>query len=275
MVTEVLIEDNKKAPLGYISELKNFENGKKFEFKPYVNIIVGPNGCGKSTLLKLISRYMFCDHTMYSHIPSDYKNIHLFNTLRQKGDMFLGGVSVKADYNGLCFRYKPVSEYTDEDTNSSVENFALFFDGKSSSIGQQSMQAVQALFSAMFKQGIDVNFPMKTLCALFKNGESLNDVWTENYKQMVDYYRRNQVSITQEDFQFTVLMDEPDRNLDVENIEDIYAVLSTEKELTQVIAVVHNPILIYRLAKLDRINIIEMEPGYVERIKKFVEDGTK
>lgn len=65
-------------------------------------------------------------------------------------------------------------------------------------------------------------------------------------------------------------MDEPDRNLDIFNIEEVYGILSHKKEQTQVVSVVHNPLLIYRLSKYNGINFIEMKDGYVNRIKKEI-----
>ena len=47
MVTKVVINNNEDSPIGYLSELKAFKNGKEYVFKPGVNIIVGENGCGK------------------------------------------------------------------------------------------------------------------------------------------------------------------------------------------------------------------------------------
>ena len=43
-------------------------------------------------------------------------------------------------------------------------------------------------------------------------------------------------------------------------------VLSYQKEMTQLIRVIHNPILIYKLSKLDYINFIELTDGYLEEI---------
>ena len=37
-------------------------------------------------------------------------------------------------------------------------------------------------------------------------------------------------------------------------------------------AVIHNPILIYKLSKCSHVNIIEMTDGYVEDVVKFVEN---
>ena len=63
MVTKVVIKDNKKSPVGYISSLKNFKNGNSFVFKDGVNVIVGENGSGKTTLMKLIESYLLVGYT--------------------------------------------------------------------------------------------------------------------------------------------------------------------------------------------------------------------
>ena len=39
------------------------------------------------------------------------------------------------------------------------------------------------------------------------------------------------------------------------------------KLMTQLICVIHNPILIYKLSKLEHINFIELTDGYLEEIK--------
>ena len=52
MIEKIVIRDNKKSPVRYLPEIPLFKNGKVFEFKPGVNVIVGKNGCGKTTLMK-------------------------------------------------------------------------------------------------------------------------------------------------------------------------------------------------------------------------------
>lgn len=273
MVTQVIVNDNTKSSLRYLKDVPAFANGKTYEFKPYINIVVGPNGSGKSTLLKLISDFMLCNHSMCSKAPNDAMSaiheLRFFDSSRAiDGDMFCDGVDIKSDYAGICFRYKPISEYTEADTNKCVENMALFVDGKRSSVGQQSLSALKALFHTMFAGKHDVNFPHEQMKRLF---EKSNDLWQKNFNQYVDYIKRNTVKMYPDDFQYTVLLDEPDRNLDIDNVMELYPVLSTKKEMTQIIAVIHNPILIYKLSKVAHINFIEMEEGYVDKIKKFVE----
>ena len=56
-----------------------------------------------------------------------------------------------------------------------------------------------------------------------------------------------------------------------EYIEDLYNTLAHKKEHTQIIAVIHNPILIYKLSKIKDINIIQMKRGYLNKIKELIE----
>lgn len=85
-----------------------------------------------------------------------------------------------------------------------------------------------------------------------------------------EYYEDNHVVLMEKDFEYTILMDEPDRNLDIDNIMDLYKVLSFHKPQTQIIAVIHNPALIYKLSKLDCVNFIEMTKGYLKKITGFM-----
>lgn len=56
----------------------------------------------------------------------------------------------------------------------------------------------------------------------------------------------------------------------IDNIMDLYKVLSFHKPQTQIIAVIHNPALIYKLSKLDCVNFIEMTKGYLKKITGFM-----
>ena len=71
MITSVKIKDNTKTPFEYVSDIEAFENGKKFIFKPGVNVIIGKNGSGKSTLLNIISMYALCEKSMCSEMPTE------------------------------------------------------------------------------------------------------------------------------------------------------------------------------------------------------------
>lgn len=44
----------------------------------------------------------------------------------------------------------------------------------------------------------------------------------------------------------------------------------SHKPQTQIIAIIHNPALIYKLSKLDCVNFIEMTEGYLSKTCIFV-----
>lgn len=266
MITEIIINDKNKTPINYFGELKIFKNKKVFNFKSGVNILVGPNGSGKSTLFNLISSFFFCEDTMYSRVPNNgFEMPKLWKMFKEE---LLDGVDIKSDYKGLLFRYKPSLEMTKDNVLDNFDNFNLFINSRNASIGEQTIQALGTLFEKMFNdENLDLRFPFDKFKKRYNN---CNESWNKKIKDLEEYYRRNTIKIEGE-YQFTVLLDEPDRNLDIENINSIYNILSYKKPNTQIIAIIHNPILIYKLSKNKEINFIEFEKGYIDKIKNIIE----
>lgn len=231
--------------------MKNFKNGTEFNFKSGVNIIVGENGCGKTTLMKLIEAYLMvdkeeCDRGIFnSNINRLYQSI---------GKDFLGGVSVIADYEKNTFRLCHVAEKNNDQVMKNFRNFGTFFEQKHASTGDGVHIALKSLFNMMFSKEAKLKFDYTQ----FK----------EDYPAYTEYINNNKLDIVKNGYldEWTILMDEPDRNLSIDNIEDIKSILSIHKEKTQVIAVIHNPILIYSLSKIEGINFIEMTKGYVDKV---------
>lgn len=252
MITRVVIKDNTKSPLRYISELKAFKNGTEYEFKPGVNIIVGENGSGKTTLMELIRKYLIVDFT--ECFRGDYNcNINaLFKTFHNA--TMHDGVDVYADYKKNTFRLSHASEKVDNEAIKTFEDFGSFFDQKHSSTGEGVLVAINYLFGYIFGKKAKLTFDY--------------DQFKEVYPLYVDYVEKHRVECADE---WTILMDEPDRNLSLDNIEQIKGILSFHKEHTQMIAVVHNPLLIYALSKMEHIHFIELTKGYVKKVKKQVE----
>lgn len=266
MLTKVTITDNSNTPLRYVADI--WENGTSWEFKPGVNIVVGENGCGKSTLLKLIAAYGLCADSMKSQLPdktSLLKIEHLYHQKFQQDSTFRDGCIVNMDYQGTLFRYTPATEFNNEDALDSFANFSLTINKHRSSMGESMLDAMGMLIKTMNEEK-DVNFPIKQLK---KYIDSVNYVWSRKLDMLLDYYKANRIEVKQDDFEFTVLMDEPDRNLDITHIKELYNILSYHRPMTQLIAVVHNPVLIYKLAQTD-VNFIEMTPDYLYHVKNLI-----
>jgi ABC-type cobalamin/Fe3+-siderophores transport system ATPase subunit len=256
MVYKVVIKDNEKAPLQYLSDLDNFQNGMEYVFKPGVNLIVGENGCGKTTLMKLIQRYL-----LVGQQQCEEKNVvKLFENYKLKDEEMTDGVDVYADYTTNIFRLAHPEEYKGESGIGlqSFENFGALGTMMQSSTGEGVTTAINNLWNLMFSGKASLSFP------------KLSGWRKERYAAYIDYVKKHRIKPTEEEKEITILMDEPDRNLSLDNIEHIRSILSFHKPQTQLIAVIHNPLLIYNLSKVEDINIIEMTEGYVHKVKSII-----
>lgn len=254
MVEKVIIRNNRNTPISYLKDLKSFKNGTEFTFKEGVNIIVGENGCGKTTLLKLIRKYLLLHDTECS--IGDYaSNIR---SLFDISEGFRDGVEVYADYKRNSFRLVHYGERANEESMSSFENFQELYSQKHASTGEGVIIALNSLFSYIFNEKAELTFDYEQ----FK-GDRYNDYYEYTQKHMIDGK------------EFTILMDEPDRNLSLENMKQISGILSFHKPNTQIIAVIHNPLLIYNLSNNKDVNFIEMTNGYVKKVRKEVEELLK
>lgn len=263
MITSVKIKDNTKTPFEYVSDIEAFENGREFIFKPGVNVIVGKNGSGKSTLLNIISMYALCEKSMCSEIPIEALD---FPPIFDDDDKVLDGIDISSDYAGKVFRLLPSAEMNRDSVLKNISNLDLYVNNIRRSYGEKVVLSLESLFNLMFGQK-DYVFPIQDLVEYKKK---LNAFWIKRIDNLLKYYERNRITLTESSFEYTVLMDEPDRNLDIDNIMQIYNVLSFHKPQTQIIAIVHNPALIYKLSKLDCVNFIEMTEGYLKDVVNFI-----
>lgn len=252
MITKLVVKDNKKAPLRYLVDLDNFKNGTEYEFKPGVNIIVGENGCGKSTLLNLIKRYLLVGFT---ECERGAYNANL-NALRASvlDDVMLDGIDVYADYRKNTFRLSHAGEKAQHDSLETFEEFGTFYSQSNSSTGEGVLSAINYLFNYMFSKDAKLTFDYEKECSKF-------------FPAYVKYVDSHRIDFG---YEWTILMDEPDRNLSLDNIKQIKGILSFHKQSTQLIAVIHNPLLIYALDKVKEINWIQMTPGYIRKVKQQI-----
>lgn len=246
MITRVFIKDTTKTPLNWLPKLDNFKNGTEYVFKNGVNVIVGENGSGKSTLLNLIKSYLLVDYTECSRGKYN-SNI---NRVTDYGKGIKDGADVYADYKRNTFRLCHKGEMYDEDILERFEYAQTTFNQSSSSTGESVLISIDLLFKTMFSK----------TAKLFFDYDQFKDTSCNDYYEYVEKHR------VETDDSWTILMDEPDRNLSIDNIDQITGILSYDKPNTQVIAVVHNPLIIYSLSKVGSVNFIEMTKGYKDKI---------
>lgn len=265
MITKVEIVDNNNTPLSYISNLKAFKNGTSFDFKSGINIIIGKNGCGKSSLIKLLSLFLLCDDSSYSKIKNDTLfSYSLFKeNFGKDTDVLLDGIKIKSDYCGVVYNYITHKDISENNILSDIGNFSNYVDNVSSSTGESMVNSLNYLFNTAFSNR-NIQFPIQEL---INKNKIVNEYWQKRIRNLLNYYKENSIKVTEKSFEYTFLLDEPDRNLDITNIEQLFTILSYKKPMTQLICVIHNPILIYKLSKLDYVNFIELTAGYLNDIK--------
>ena len=169
-------------------------------------------------------------------------------------------MKIKCDYAGVVYNY---ISCTAIDHPTDINILSNYIERGNKSFGEKTRYEIYSLFDLAFSNK-NVQFPIKKIVT---QRDSSNDFWRDRLNNLLKYYKENRFDTTPEEFSFTFVIDEPDKNLDIENIEDIYKVLSYKKEMTQLICVIHNPILIYKLSKLEHINFIELTKGYLKEIK--------
>lgn len=257
MITKVVIRDNTKSAVPYISQLPGFTNGTEYIFKPGVNIIIGENGSGKSTLMKLIECYTLVDKTECSRGLFN-SNI---NRLMGLSDTVPDGIGVYGDYTKNIFRLCHSSEKSNDDVLSNANSFGEHYLMMHSSTGEGMNIAVESMFMRAFSKDAKLFFDYHEVANMSKSYKSYGKYVDEHTDRTYD--------------EWTFLMDEPDRNLDITNIDQIRRVLSFHKERTQIIAVVHNPLLLYSLSNEPSVNFIEMTGGYLNKVKNTVNNIIK
>ena len=231
MITKVQITDNSKLPLKYAKELDAFKNGKEYNFKGGVNVIIGKNGSGKTTLMKMIAMYMLCNDSLCSRLPNfaNYGALKLNDIFKHNEEELLDGIKITADYAGVVYNCLAHNEMKNEDILDNVTNMNYYLSNNGASTGETTVNSVGQLFKFAFRN-TNIEFPLKEIMDIVKN-KTCNDFWEERLTNLLKYYRDNRDNfITQQNFEYTFLLDEPDRNLDITNIDSVYEILSHRKE---------------------------------------------
>jgi len=241
-------------------------------FEPGVNVLCGNNGSGKSSILNMLKLFTFTEKSFYSEWPREYPWIYL-DRLSNKDGTF--PIQIYADYRYTFFSFRDLQPLQHKmhggDTLGSLDNLRQYFIDSRISRGQSVLETFNILFECMFGKkklkGDELKFPLEKL---------INYTTKEKpeYSHVAEYYQRHLEA--DDSYRYTLLMDEPDNNLDINNIRNTLDIYAKERPDTQIIVSLHNPIALYKLAKQKNPpNFIELTQGYIADIVNFVEESKR
>lgn len=259
MITKIIIKEPKfTIARGYWEQVPILSQRATIEFGPALNVLVGSNGCGKTTLCKLLAFYTCCVETAYSQFPFGYEQFAWERNLQ--ADIY-DGADVVNDYSIPVFSTLYTQSKNSQWALNDIQSFGFNWDYQTSSSGQQ--------------QGMSWNRMVMNLNEVAKNKIGFQKPERRDHpcvqNSILDYMERNQ---TPEDVEnrYTIISDEPDRNIDIDNTIGLYDILCeiAGKKRLQSIVTLHNPLIIAKLLKeRDDVNWIEMSEGYLDKVTKF------
>lgn len=228
---------------------------KTFKFEPGLNVLFGKNGTGKSTLLLLIARTFHCAQGGYSKITQTSVWDMQVNTDNKD---LPSGYRIQHDGNMVFFLDpdKDVGIMGDSFDNDFMEEAVKGVGLKCLSQGERAVFKLITMFENVAIRdrvgGMDKN--------------CLNDHWKEMMIKAEKGMKRN-TRVFKTD-RCTILIDEPERSLDLENEVRFWRFMKKAVKNVQVIVATHSPFVLF----IDDANFVETTPGYVKKSMELVND---
>lgn len=258
MIAKINITDPKDIPIRWWAKNDCLKNIKEISFTPGLNIIWGKNGSGKSSVLKLIARMLHAEQGGISTITRS----SIFDSIHKNKEIYKG-IQISHDGQAIMF-YDPshkvgvIGGSFDDDFFEAGLN-SIFEKGSS---GEIVAHHVSNIFtSTRDKKRIQPEYRV--------NKKHVNSVWKNWLEQIQEFFKPN-IELADK---VTVILDEPDRSLDIPNQSIIWKSLSSPKllERVQLIIASHSTFAV----DVSGANYIEFTPNYLEECRKAVSEQNK
>lgn len=259
---------------------------RKFEFAPdKINVLFGPNGCGKTTILKAIAAgsmcgigYQFDGFTNLQCYCPENMNIP-FGETDKSYDKILeealerrAGNQFKLEWDGYPVYYENLASrksYSFGDLEGGLiedglEEMHYILGKDKSSAGQTTIWMINKLTSIAIR---DINI-QKMFESVENRIKHVNDLWGGCYQADINYYKKFYKEGNEKNNKLTVLLDEMDKSLDINNVIKLYTEVFPrliEKYPIQLILISHSPIILSKNIRENPLyNIISIEEDYTK-----------
>lgn len=265
--------------------------GRKFVFSgDKINLIFGPNASGKSTIINTIANYTLCGSNRYfdgftnitKFEPLNYplsfgtkENKYTKENLIQQIELAAGN-KAKVEWDGNPVYYHAfekrqsimsVDDIEDNIIGGMADQLSFMMNKKSLSDGKQSIYIFSCLFDiAKYNPSFEdiINLSSDKL-------NNYNDTWKKCFDNTLNYI--NEIYCG-ERTQNTILLDEIDKSLDINNIAWIFKELLPKLKETnnqQIIVISHSPLVLSEtICSPDIYNLISMDEDYTNNVKNLL-----
>lgn len=255
-----------KMHLDWIAKTPALAKPQTFEFKPGLNILWGQNGSGKSTLIKALAQLFHCEQgyipvitqTSVSSLCDRYRWGEI-RSIKTEGDLNLKDFlsSFKVDHDGQGVRFYDPMRSVGLDRGAFDYDFmdAAMQNMSKSSSGETTMRRMGALLEDVIR-----GTPIEVKAKVSAGG--VNDLWADRIKMV-----EKLLVGSGEKGPPTVLLDEPERSLDMPKQEAMWRFIRAYHTRVQFIVASHS----YYALSLPEANYIELSPGYLAQSVKCLE----
>jgi predicted ATPase len=250
VIKSLEITDEKNLPTPWWAKVKTLKKVTELTFKPGINVIVGRNAAGKSTVITLLARHFHCEEDGITCITESSLST-LFKKLFED-DPYPDGYKVRHDG-------QPVGYFSPDDIIGSGATFNYNF--LEDDLNNRMMKASQGQKTMMNVMRTVEKLRKTEKLLQTMNEKYVNDLWANRIRIV-----KKLLKGTGPKGQKTLLLDEPERSLDLEN--EIVFFQQLRKMDLQVIMATHS---VFAFMMKD-VNFIELNRGYVKSIRAKLEE---
>ena len=249
MIHSLKVTDPSRLTVGWWSKVESLSKIDTLEFGPGMNILWGRNASGKSTILRLLAEWFHCYQGGRS-VVTETSIRGATKSLAAK-DVFLDGAEIKHDGQSVSYfnPEKPVgfsgSQFDDDFMEEGI--FSMFRKGSS---GQNTLHGIMTAVRQKSEEKIPFNMHKDRVNTLWQG-------WIEGVERML--------TPNSPPGPRTILLDEPDRSLDIDNSAEVWRQIPFPHKPRQIIVATHSPFAL----RIEGAKYIELSPGYLETCRNL------